>query len=103
MGHTHAHESYLSLPLKPHDLKREGNVSLENANVVHLVHINSVHESDTYFTSGKIKMELRSDTFFFSILNIKRICSLATRTTCNLLTGDIIAAIIISLVMIYAN
>lgn len=44
MGHTHAHESYLSLPLKPHDLKKEGNVSQENANVVHLVHINSVHE-----------------------------------------------------------
>lgn len=58
MGHTHAHESYLSLPLKPHDLKREGNVSQENANVVHLVHINSVHEYDTYFIAGKIKMEL---------------------------------------------
>ena len=56
MGHTHAHESYLSLPLKPHDLKREGNVSLENANVVHLVHINSVHEYDTYFTAGKMEL-----------------------------------------------
>lgn len=44
MGHTCAHESYLSLQLKPHDLKSEENVSLENANVVHLVHINSVHE-----------------------------------------------------------
>ena len=64
MGHTHAHDSYLSLPLKPHDLKREGNVSQGNANVVHLVHINSVHEYDTYFTAGKIKMELKSDVFF---------------------------------------
>lgn len=55
MGHTQAHESYLSLPLKPHDLKKEGNVSLENANVVHLVNINSVHEYDTYFTAGKME------------------------------------------------
>lgn len=59
MGHTHSHDSSLSLPLKPHDLKREGNISLQNANVVHLVHINSVHEYDTYFTSGEIKWSLR--------------------------------------------
>lgn len=44
MGHTHAHESYLSLQLKPHDLKSEGNISLENANVLLLLHINSMHE-----------------------------------------------------------
>lgn len=31
-------------PVKAIDLMREGNVSLENANVVHLVHINSAHE-----------------------------------------------------------
>lgn len=59
MGHTHAHESYLSLPLKPHDLKKQGNISLGNANVVHLVHINSVHEYDTYFIAEKIKEEVQ--------------------------------------------
>lgn len=65
MGHTHAHESYLRLPLKPHDLKREENVSLENANVMHLVHINSEHEYDTYFTSEKNKRwSIRAMRFF---------------------------------------
>lgn len=75
MGHTHAHESYLSLPLKPHDLKKEGNISLENANVVHLVHINSVHEYDTYFTAGKIRVEVFKWCILLSVLNMNRICS----------------------------
>lgn len=44
MGHMHEHDSCLSPPLKPHDLKKEENISLKNANVVHLVHINSAHE-----------------------------------------------------------
>ena len=39
-------------------------------------------------------------SFFFSILNIKGICSIAIRTSSNLLTRGIIAAIIIFLVMI---
>lgn len=34
MGHRREHESCLSLPLKPHDLKKEENISLKNANVV---------------------------------------------------------------------
>lgn len=83
MGHTHAHESYLSLPLKLHDLKREGNISLENVNVVHLVHINSVHEFCIYFSLGKNKNGAWEWCAPFFIL---RICSLAIRTTSNLLT-----------------
>lgn len=57
MGHADVHESYLSLQLKSHNLKREGNISLENANAMHSLCINSARDYDTYFSLGKIKME----------------------------------------------
>lgn len=58
MGHMHEHDSCLSPPLKPHDLKKEENISLKNANVVHLVHINSAHEHRIFHFK---KMELGND------------------------------------------
>lgn len=64
MGHMHEHDSCLSPPLKPHDLKKEENISLKNANVVHLVHINSVHEHRIFHFKKKKKMELGDDALF---------------------------------------
>lgn len=63
MGHRQEHDSYLSLPLKPHDLKREENISLKNANVVHLVRINSEHERRIFHLNKKKKTSLETISF----------------------------------------
>lgn len=76
----HEHDSCLSPPLKPHDLKKGENILLKNANVVHLVHINSVHEHHIFHLKN---MERRNDALFsLGTLEVCWICSSVVRSMC---------------------
>lgn len=97
----HEHDSCLSPPLKPHDLRKEENISLKNANVVHLVHINSMHEHCIFhFKKKKKKNEAWKWCALFAGNTGSLICSSVVRSMCYQWTGDIIIGLILFLLMI---